>query len=57
MAWVAFDPMLLGSLMLGSSTAPFDLLGDAMRALLGLQREIQRASRASSALRTKAARH
>jgi hypothetical protein len=42
MAWVAFEPMLLGSLTLGSSAAPFDLLHDAMRALLGLQREIQR---------------
>jgi hypothetical protein len=42
MAWVAFEPMLLGSLTLGSSAAPFDLLHDAMRALLGLQRELQR---------------
>jgi ABC-type nickel/cobalt efflux system permease component RcnA len=42
MAWVAFEPMLPGSLTLGSSAAPFDLLHDAMRALLGLQREIQR---------------
>jgi nickel/cobalt transporter (NicO) family protein len=41
-AWMAFDPTFLESLMLAPSTTSSDLLRDAMHALLGLQREIQR---------------